>query len=392
MSVLHSPLPSLGHPGFYADQQKAILAHLEELLESAAFSGSRRRQAFLRYVVEETLAGRGAAIKERNLAVDVFERNNDFDAQSASIVRVTGSEVRKRLAQAYASGLDRGVRIELPLGSYQPTFHFADTDNVSPASEAAPTEAKQPKRRRILVIGSLVAVVMLAAGFGLARNLVHPPTAADRFWQPFLDRSTPVLISLSSLPAPMVDLKRQSSKSGAISSEDLVSLDLSYVGTGGALGAARFAEQLAFRRQPFQIKFGRDAAFADLKRSPSILIGPSRWFQELTQSLRFRIDRSDSHRAIVDNKVPGREWNVPRPETPSAAVEGYCLVTRWLNSESGHAVLALSGLDPRDTQAGVEFVSNDRNLETFAASLPPDWQRRSFQVVLHNRIHGNSPG
>src|SRR5262249_47761765 len=100
-----------------------ILAHLDELLTSPPFAGSRRRQAFLRYVVGESLAGRGAAIKERNIAVDVFERSTDFDAHSASIVRVTGSEVRKRLAQAYASGLDHGVRVELPLGSYQPTFH-----------------------------------------------------------------------------------------------------------------------------------------------------------------------------------------------------------------------------------------------------------------------------
>jgi len=385
MSVLHSPLPSIGHPGSSAEQQRAmILAHLEELLESAAFSGSRRRQAFLRYVVEETLAGRGTAIKERNLAIDVFERNNDFDAQSASIVRVTGSEVRKRLAQAYASGLDRGVRIELPLGSYQPTFHFGNPESGAVATATAPKE--QPKRGRMLLLGSVAVIVVLGAGFGLARTLIHTPTAADRFWQPFLDRDTPVLISLSSLPAPMT------SKSGAASSEELLSLDGFYVGTGGALGAARFAEQLAFRHQPFQIKFGRDAAFADLKRSPSILIGPSRWFQELTQSLRFRIDRSDGRRAIVDNKVRGREWSVPRPDPPSAAVEGYCLVTRWLNSESGHAVLGLSGLDPRDTQAGVEFVTNGQHLESFAASLPPDWQRRSFQVVLHNRLHGNSPG
>src|SRR5262249_15607640 len=122
-----------------------IQAHLEELFTSPAFAGSRRRQAFLRYVVEETLAGRGAAIKERNIAVDVFERNNDFDAHSASIVRVTGGEVRKRLAQAYAEGLDNGVRLELPLGSYQPAFHFDPEAVVTtvlpethPISELAP--------------------------------------------------------------------------------------------------------------------------------------------------------------------------------------------------------------------------------------------------------------
>ena len=131
MSVLHTSLP-------HTEQERLrILSHLDELLESPAFSGSSRRQAFLRYVVEESLAGRGDAIKERNLAVDVFQRDSDFDAQSASIVRVTGGEVRKRLAQAYASGLDHGLRIELPLGSYHPVFHFAAVDSApwEPSSE-----------------------------------------------------------------------------------------------------------------------------------------------------------------------------------------------------------------------------------------------------------------
>ena len=34
-----------------------ILAHLESVLESPVFAGSRRRQDFLRYVVQEALAG-----------------------------------------------------------------------------------------------------------------------------------------------------------------------------------------------------------------------------------------------------------------------------------------------------------------------------------------------
>ena len=101
MSVLHAQV-------LLSEKERLqILAHLEDLLESHAFAGSRRRQAFLRYVVQETLAGRGPAIKETNIAVDVFGRNNDFDAQTASVVRVTAAEVRKRLAQAYEAGLGR---------------------------------------------------------------------------------------------------------------------------------------------------------------------------------------------------------------------------------------------------------------------------------------------
>ena len=95
---------------------------------------------------------------------------------------------------------------------------------------------------------------------------------------------------------------------------------------------------------------------------------------------------------ITDSQVPGREWSVPRPQPPATLVEGYSLVTRWLKSETDHPILTVAGLDPRDTQAGVEFVSNDRLFESFAASLPAGWERKSFQVVLHNSIHGNSPG
>ena len=49
-------------------------------------------------------------------------------------------------------------------------------------------------------------------------------------------------------------------------------------------------------------------------------------------------------------------------------------------------------LDPRDTQAAVEFLSDDRLFEAFSSTAPADWSRKNFQIVLHNRIFGKSPG
>jgi hypothetical protein len=381
MPVLHSALP-------HTEQERLrILSHLEELMESPAFSGSSRRQAFLRYVVEESLAGRGHAIKERNLAVDVFERNNDFDAQSVSIVRVTGGEVRKRLAQAYASGLDRGLRIELPLGSYQPIFHFAPADSapsIVPVAElplVKPAIGERKQRKWVIgMIAALAVVGILVAGVLMIRSANMTPSAADRLWQPFLDPGTPVLISLVSLTVPTV------SQSSSVLHE------MSYVGTGGALGAARFAEQLALRHQKFELKFGKDVAFADLKHAPAILLGPSPLMPELARTLRFRIEIGERRSAVVDSQGSGREWGVPRSAWPATPAEGYSLATRWLKSESGHPILTVAGLDPRDTQAGVEFLTNEKAFETFSESMPADWPRKSFQIVLHNSIHGNSPG
>lgn len=379
MSVLHSSL-------LCTEQERLrILAHLDELVESPAFSGSRRRQAFLRYVVEEALAGRGAAIKERNIAVDVFERNSDFDAQSASVVRVTGGEVRKRLAQAYASGLDRGVRIELPLGSYQPAFHFdpepAGSPNLRLASRVGRPVTRPAKPFKLLA--AIAAIGVVAAGALLLPGLIRAPSATDRLWQPFLNPDSPVLISLATLMSVPAQGKGIDGRPA---------IDTLFVGTGGALGAARFAEQLALRHQPFSLKFGSDVAFSDLKSSSAILLGTTRWTDELMRSLRFRIERGAEQRAVVDSRVNGRMWSIPRSRSTPDAIEGYSVVTRLLNSESGHPVLLVAGLDPRDTQAGVEFLSNNGLFERFAASLPPDWARKSFQAVLHNSIHGNSSG
>ena len=359
-------------------ERMRILAHLDELLASPAFSGSRRRQAFLRYVIEETLAGRGAAIKERNIAVDVFERNSDFDAQSASIVRVTGGEVRKRLAQAYASGLHNGVRVELPLGSYHPTFHFVPDTAAAPHPLETP-HSKEPVQRFAVPSRRFVALAsaaVLLVGLAMFYRLHHGPTATDRLWQPFLNPGKPVLVSLATLNTP---------REGA-------SLETSFVGTGGALGAARFAEQLALRHQPFLLKFGSDVSFSDLKSSAAILLGSTRWSDELMRTQRFRIERGEQVRAVVDSQTDDRRWSVLRATDGTEPTEGYSLVTRLLNTESGRPILLLSGLDPRDTQAAVEFLSDDRLFEIFSLSAPADWTRKNFQIVLHNRIFGKSPG
>ena len=375
-----------------------ILAHLEELLESSAFAGSRRRQAFLRYVVEETLAGRGAAIKEANIAVDVFGRSDDFDAQTVSIVRVTAAEVRKRLAQAYQAGSLGNLHIELPLGGYQPTFSFlpAEETREEPLAALRPDEPGRRNRRTLWLMAAVAALIVVAVSSPFVVRMVRPPSATDLLMRPFLDRNNPVLISL--VTPTVLSMKRRTEewwplqRGAMIPADDLQVMDNSVVGTGGALGAARFAEQLALRHQPFFLKFGNDLAFSDLKGSPAILLGGSRWTRELAQSLRFRMQRGDEWITIFDTQVDGRKWSLPVTRPASEAAEGYSLVTRMTRSESGHPILLVVGMDPRDTQAAVEFLSNDQYLEPFVKSMPADWADKSFQAVIHNTVHGNSAG
>ena len=396
MSALHTVVP-------IGDKERVLLlAHLESVLESPAFAGSRRRQDFLRYVVQETLAGRGATIKETNIAVDVFGRSNDFDAQTASIVRVTAAEVRKRLAQAYDAGLGREVRIELPLGGYQPAFHFLPTreDGHAPAARPlpetpAPTGIVPNRRRSRWRIAAIAVFATIAISAPLALRWAHPTSSIDLFWRPFLSPDRPVLITLATssnlLYMPNFEKWTPFQPGGMIPTAELHVLTATYVGSGGALGAALFAEQLATRGQRFSLKFGSDMSFADLKQSPAILIGTTRWTQELTRSLRFHIQIVGNQVKMVDAQQADRDWVIPLRQTPELS-EGYSLVTRLLRSESGHAVLIVAGMDARNTQAAVEFLSRDSSFDLFAKSAPRGWETKNFQVVLRNTIHGNSAG
>lgn len=100
-----------------------IRVALSRILDSASFAQAGRASGFLRYVVEETLAGRSDRLKGLTIAVDVFERPADFDAQSDPLVRVEASRLRRRLLEYYAGeGREDPVRISLTRGSYIPAF------------------------------------------------------------------------------------------------------------------------------------------------------------------------------------------------------------------------------------------------------------------------------
>jgi adenylate cyclase len=118
--------------------------HLERVLRSPHFDGSARSREFLRYVVEEVLAGRAAYLKQAAIAVEVFGRKPDFDAVIDPIVRVQAGRLRRSLERYYLlSGDSDFIRIELPKGSYAPVF-LETSDRPAPRMSAVETASAWP--------------------------------------------------------------------------------------------------------------------------------------------------------------------------------------------------------------------------------------------------------
>ena len=172
------------------------------VLESSCFRGSRRCHDFLAYVVAKSLEGDADNLKERRLAVDVFGRKADAHLSEDSIVRVGAREVRKRLLQYYGGeGANDLVRIELPAGSYVPSFHW-QTDAAVPAAvpavEPEPiVEPAPPRRRNLRWAIAAAAVLGIAAPLLGWRMLHHPTEEFDAFWKPVFEQRQPVLIALA---------------------------------------------------------------------------------------------------------------------------------------------------------------------------------------------------
>jgi TolB-like protein len=100
-----------------------IRAELERILSSGIFATADRMKRFLCFVVKETLDGRGDKLNEQQLGAEVYDRNERFDPRVDSIVRVDAGRLRSKLREFYVSeGRSSSIRIDIPKGSYKPSF------------------------------------------------------------------------------------------------------------------------------------------------------------------------------------------------------------------------------------------------------------------------------
>lgn len=99
-------------------------AELERILASRCFRSRKALRKFLRYIVEESLAGNATHITQQNIAIKGLGRHKSFDDFDNPLVRVQAGRLRKQLEDYYATeGRFNPMRIELPVGSYRPVFH-----------------------------------------------------------------------------------------------------------------------------------------------------------------------------------------------------------------------------------------------------------------------------
>ena len=176
------------------DRQAATELELISILESPSFRGSPRSAAFLRFVVEETLAGRHELLKERTIGAAVLGKSPAYDTGSDSGVRVRANDVRKRLAAHYERTMPRaGIRIEIPAGTYAPRFVAAVVSTPAVAQEPVKVQPQGPPPMQLwqMAAPSIVAVFLALVAI---RGNVESSDSFSRFWTHALAGRTAISI------------------------------------------------------------------------------------------------------------------------------------------------------------------------------------------------------
>ena len=160
---------------------EAERAELQAVLQSQLFSRAPTLAHLLSYLCEKRFAGESTQIKEYSIALDVFGRQETFDQDSDSIVRVQANRLRKRLAEYYAGeGSAHPLQITVPVGQYVPTFEECPAEGAQVpgvVSESSPFWKAHPVATWV----TAAAVVVLAVAplsVWIARQK-KPETAAN---------------------------------------------------------------------------------------------------------------------------------------------------------------------------------------------------------------------
>jgi len=168
-----------------------IRSQLSKILNSQTFRSAEGQRAFLRFAVEETIAGRGESLKEYTIGTEAFGRGEVFDPRLDPIVRTQARKLRVRLSKYFETeGALDALRIEFPKGSYTPSFHSADvpapdaSNTTTAASDqahdlvAAPSGARFQIRWQVAV--ATVAILGMVASGSAALYVLRPALGSER--------------------------------------------------------------------------------------------------------------------------------------------------------------------------------------------------------------------
>jgi len=380
---------------------------LDRILNSRHFSQAPKKRKFVQLICDYHLAGRAKEINEHLIGLEVYERNDRYSPAEDPVVRVAAHDVRKRLEQYYLhEGRNDEIRLEIPVGSYEPVFKLAsdvtaEIETSAGASAAIQDRSPQPaqlenedRRGRLRwAIGALAAVAIIVLVINVWRKnqavgLTAEQDIYDPVWGQFFKSQDPTIQVLSNPPVYVpvnkadpdvlrknsIELSKEGSRgladllrqTGQNEPEYLVPPKLylspvSHTGIGEAIGAHLITSLFRSRGLGITMKQSRNLTGEDLKDRNLIMLG-GRWSNAWAGKMSVKEDFYFTPQISIANGAPQpgeqSEYRTKFDEQTGQILEDYALITVKPSAQSKNTIMALEGLRGVGTGAAAELITN----------------------------------
>jgi hypothetical protein len=433
----------------------ALQQHVTEIVEGAAFKGSHRSGQFLRHVVDQSIAGHFESLKERVIGMELFGRSPSYDTGEDAIVRVTASDVRKRLLQHYGRyGASSEIRLSLPLGSYIPEItrerhgevrqfdalephheqpvptheapvstHDADTHEPFAVSPVAflPEPALRPGMRfarQLLPLGILLVVLNLAmwSVFWNRSSRTEAATRATFPWSALFNparpthliTSDPNIAQIQGITGAQISVSDYANHNyipqpNKLTAEEdqfcrvVLRGDTSLVDTPIAVNVAGMAQTNLTK---IDVRAARSIQLSDLETDDNfVFLGSPRsnpWTALFSDQLdfRFAFDKATNQEIIQNVRPRPHELPAYIPTAPGWATgQSFALIALVRNPDQNGQVLLLAGANAEGTEAAGKFVTDLPRLAStlHGCGIQSSGQPQHFELLLRLNTMAGSP-
>jgi hypothetical protein len=410
--------------GVSLTERAQFQAEIEKLVASHALHGSESLCKLLRYLGRQALEHPGTAVKEYQIATEVFGRQADFDPQLDSMVRVQAGRLRTKLAEYYnTEGTTDRIVVELPKGSYAVAFHERANAAVAHgngsgtgtwANDRVESTRAAAARRYLAPVLSVALIAALAtvgwllwtrreAGGSSSANVageILAPAPIRIFWKGFVrgpEEPWVIFSNAAFVGRPNTGMRYYDAAKDA----KLPILD-HYTGVGEVLAVHSLDIVFGELHQALRVKRGSLFSLDDAKNNDLIFMGsPSEnlTLLEIPSTTEFVFKKVESGpqegNVEIVNVHPAKgeaDKYVLGPSNTSLA-EDYAVVALVKGINPEHSQLILAGTTTIGTQAAVEYVTRENYLDELLKKMnvTQPSELKPFEAVIHVKVARGVP-
>ncbi len=401
----------------HVTHEEQHLSQVERLVNSHTLHGSESLCKLLRYLADHALKNPGVALKEYQIATEVFGRPADFDPHLDSLVRVQAGRLRSKLFEYYASeGAEDPIVVELRKGAYTLGFHNATSSTkaiLHPAQEVEQnlqtTHARKTPLLTIVLAALLGIAIFVIAGLLLARNSnatgaasagERAPAAFRVFWQPFTAGPEEPWVIFSN--GAFVGRAETGLRYFNPALDSKQTIDDHYTGVGEVL--AVYDLDHVFRQLHRQIRVKRGSLFSldDAQNNNLIFVGSpaeNLTLLDIPSTHEFLFQRLPSgprrnDLAVVNvHPQPGEQKAFLSTPSGTPLTEDYAIIGLVPGMNPARSFLILAGTTTIGTQAAAEYVCRQDSLEQLLLrlSVSENGEIKPFEAVIRVKVARGVP-